>query len=103
MQADAGLVEDVEHLDELRPYLRRQTYALALTAREGRGDTIHRQIAQPDIEEEGEARAYLLEHLGGDLSLGLRKLRHYLVDPGRELCQLHHPYLAEVLVSYIIM
>ena len=35
VEPDAGLVEDVEHIDQLRTDLRGQAYALALTAREG--------------------------------------------------------------------
>ena len=33
VQPDAGLVEDIEHVHQLRPYLRGQAYALALAAR----------------------------------------------------------------------
>ena len=35
VQPDAGLVEYVEHIHQLRPDLRSQPYALALAAREG--------------------------------------------------------------------
>ena len=35
VKSDAGLVEDIQHIDELRTYLSGQAYALALTARKG--------------------------------------------------------------------
>src|SRR3989475_3449233 len=40
VQSDRRLVEDVEHADEARADLRRQTDALALSAREGPGRTL---------------------------------------------------------------
>ena len=35
VETDAGLIQDIQYIDELRTYLCGQAYALALTAREG--------------------------------------------------------------------
>ena len=35
VKSDAGLIQDIQYIDELRTYLCGQAYALALTAREG--------------------------------------------------------------------
>jgi len=52
METDAGLVEDVEHAHEARPYLGGQAYPLPLTSRErGRGP-VERQVLEPHVSEE---------------------------------------------------
>ena len=47
VQADRRLVEDIEHVDELRADLRGEADALALAARERTRRTRQRQVAQP--------------------------------------------------------
>ena len=53
VQADAGLVEDVEHADEGRADLRRQADALRLAAGERRRGALQRQVPDADVVEEG--------------------------------------------------
>ena len=48
VQADAGLIEHVEHSHQSRPDLRGETNPLRLTAREGARTTIEVQIVQSD-------------------------------------------------------
>ena len=67
VQADRGLVEDVEHADELRADLGREPDPLRLAARERRGGAVELQVADADVVEEGEARADLLQDPGRDL------------------------------------
>ncbi len=66
MQADARLIQDVEHAHELRADLRRQPDALRLAAGEGRRHPVEGQVVQPDIHEEAHARVELLQDLPGD-------------------------------------
>ena len=75
VQADAGLVEDVEHADQRRADLRGQADALRLAAAErGRG-ALQREVADADVVEEGEALADLLDDAAADEALGVGELR----------------------------
>ena len=56
VEADRGLVEDVEHADERGADLRGQADALALAARERLRDAIEREVVEPDVDEEAEPR-----------------------------------------------
>ena len=55
MQADGGLVEDVEHAAEARADLRGEPDALAFAAGEGGGVAVEREIAEADGVEELQA------------------------------------------------
>ena len=63
VQADRGLVQDVERVDQLRPDLGRQPDALRLAAGERRRQPVERQVVQPDVVEEAQAVADLLQRL----------------------------------------
>ena len=52
MEADAGLVEDVERTDQAAAQGGGNVDALALTTGEGGGEAVERQIAQPHIQQE---------------------------------------------------
>ncbi len=71
VQADAGLVENVEHADERASDLRREPNALRLAARKRRCRTRERKIAETDAREKSQARANLLDDLMRDLLLAL--------------------------------
>ena len=71
VQADAGLVEDVEHADERRADLRGEADALRLAAGErGRG-ALQREVADADVVQEAQALADLLDHAAADEALGV--------------------------------
>ena len=75
MESDAGFVEDVEDIDELRAYLCGKPYALALAAREGDGGTAQREVVKADVEKELQASADFLEDFPCDaLLLGVEML-----------------------------
>ena len=74
VEADRGLVEDVEHADKARADLRRQPDPLRLAARERAGRALQRQVADPDVVEEGEALADLARDQASDRALGLGEL-----------------------------
>ena len=82
VQADRGLVQDVEHAGEARADLRGQPDALALAARERAAVARQRQVGEPDLVEEAQPLADLLEHAGGDLLLLGRELRRQAGEPG---------------------
>ncbi len=71
VQADAGLVEDVEHADERRADLRGQADALRLAAGERGGGALQREVADADIVEEAQPLADLLDHAAADEALGV--------------------------------
>ncbi len=75
MQADGGLVADVEHAHEAGADLGREPDALGLAAGERRRAAVERQVVEADLDEEVEAGADLLDDLVGDHLLRARELR----------------------------
>ena len=75
VQADRGLVEDVEDADEGGADLRREADALGLAAREGRRLALEGQVLEADVAHEGQAGGDLLQYLPGDLPLGVAQRR----------------------------
>ena len=71
VQADRRLVEDVEHADELRADLRREAQALGLATGQRRGGAVELQVPHPDVVEEGQPLADLLDDAMTDQLLGL--------------------------------
>ncbi len=97
VQADRGLVEDVENADELRADLRRQAQPLRLAARERRGSPVELEVADTDVVEEGQPLADLLDDPGADQLLGLGQL-----EPVQELdraCDRELRQLVDVLAA----
>ena len=82
MQADRGLVEHVEHAGEAGADLRGQPDALALAARQRAGGAGKRQVVEPDIDEEVQPLADLLEDADGDLVLLLGQRLGQVGEPG---------------------
>ena len=75
MQADGGLVQDVHDADQPRADLAREADALRLAARERVGAAVEGEIAEPDVREEAQPIADLLDDLHGDLAAPARKLQ----------------------------
>ena len=69
VEADRGLVEDVEDAHEARADLRRQTDALRLTAGERFGRTSKGQVLEADVVEETQSLANFLENRRRDLRI----------------------------------
>ena len=75
VQADARLVEHVEHAHEAGADLGGQPDALRLAAgQRGRGP-VEREVVEPDVEQEAQPLLDLLEHPLGDLALAVRRAR----------------------------
>ena len=69
MQSNRRLVEDVEHIDELRTDLRGEANALALTARQTGRLAVEREVVQSDAKQEIDACAQFLDDFGGNFLL----------------------------------
>src|SRR5687768_13670400 len=69
MEADRGLVEHVERIDEVRAERVREADALRLAAGQRPCPAIEREVAEADVDEEAHAVARLGEDVRSDLSL----------------------------------
>ena len=69
VQADGGLVEDVERADEAGAERRGELDALRFAAGERGGEAVEREVVEADLVEEVDALADLFEDLAGDLGL----------------------------------
>src|SRR5256712_5962873 len=74
MQADRGLVQDIEDADQARSDLRGETYALSFSARQRAGGPVQGQVVEADVGEEAQALADLLQHAPRDGRLPLAEL-----------------------------
>jgi len=70
VQADRGLVEDVDHARELGAHLARQPDPLGFASRERGARAVEREVAEAHRGEEVETPADLLQHLDRDLARG---------------------------------
>ena len=69
VQADAGLVEHVEHAGEAGTDLGGQADPLGLAAGEGHGGPVEAQVVEAHVEQEAQAHADLAQHQVTDLDL----------------------------------
>ncbi len=82
MQADRGLVQHIEHAGEPGADLRGEPDALALAARQRAGGAAERQIVEPDVDQERQPFANLLEDARGDLAPLRVELFAERLEPG---------------------
>ena len=85
MQADGGLVEDINHVHEARSDLRGEPYALAFTAAERAGCTVEREVLQAHVDQEAHAVAEFLEDVARDCCRTAGK-----AEPGEPALQLRN-------------
>jgi hypothetical protein len=74
VQPDRRLVEHVENAGEVGADLRGQSDPLPFAARQRRGASIEREVADADVVQEAQALADLAEHAAGNQPLALREL-----------------------------
>jgi hypothetical protein len=74
VQPDRGLVQHVERAHECGAERRRQVDALRFAARQGRRQTVQRQVIQPHVAQKGEPFPDLAQNLVGDRRLLLTQL-----------------------------
>ena len=98
VQTDAWLVEDIQHVDQLRTDLCGQSYALALTARKGGRLTVERKIVEPHFEHEVYAGNDFLDDFLGNSCLSFVKMLLGFNDPGLHLKNVHTGHFGNVLV-----
>src|SRR4029077_15294031 len=82
VQADAGLIENVENTAKTRADLRGEANALSFAAGERGGGAIETEIAEADGEQEIDALGDFFERAGGDFFLARRELRDHFGDSG---------------------
>ena len=70
VQADAGLVEHVQHARQPRADLRGEADALGLAAGKRAALAVEVEVIQPHLHEEPQTGGNLAHDLGGDLALG---------------------------------
>ena len=99
MQPDRRLVEHVEHAGQARADLRRETNALAFAARQRARAARQRQVVEPDVDEEFQAVADLLEDARRDLRLLRRECRRQVREPGVGRADRQRRDLADVLAA----
>ena len=87
MEADRGLVQDVEHPHQLGAQAGGETHASSLTAREGLGASVQGQIAEADTLQQPDPRAQLLDQGPVSGGSGLRELEP--TEPGVGLVHRH--------------
>ena len=92
VQADARLVEHVEHAHQARADLRRQPDALRLAARERARAAVEVQVVEADAEQQLEPAADLLQHLPAGVGAAARRL-----DGAEERVQLVEVELPDVV------
>ncbi len=97
VQPDARFVEDVEHVDQLRPDLRRQPNPLALPAAERPRRARQRQVAQSHIHQEPQPVANLLEYVPRNGLLLFVESGLDPVEPRGELLDAHRREFGDVL------
>ena len=102
VQADARLVENVQHAHQPRADLRGQADALRFAAAERAARAVECQVAQPDILQKTKPRRDLAHHVGGDFLAHLIHFQavekpHRLVD--RQLADIHDRQATETPVA----
>ena len=99
MEADAGLVEDVERTDQAAAQGGGNVDALALTTGEGGGEAVERQIAQPHIQQELQPAVDFRQQPFGHLPVCL--VEGELVEEGLGLGNGHGHDLGDVLAAHL--
>ena len=97
MQADAGLVEDVERADETAAEGGGQVDALALAAAEAVAEAVEGEVTQADVDQEGEAAAYLYQQTLRNPGVVL--VQSQVAEPLQQVGHGHGDELADGLVA----
>ena len=98
MQTNGRLVEDIEHVDQLRANLSSQTDALTLTTRQRGRLAVEGQIVETHIEQEVKTGTNLLQYLGGYLLLLGIEMFLYMIEPFAQLADIHSAEFGDVLI-----
>ena len=97
VQADTGLVEDVEDPDQRRSDLRRQADTLGLASGECRRGALQREVADADIVEKGQALDDLPDDAVADHALCLGERKH--TQRAERVTHAHQRELVDVVIA----
>ena len=98
MKTDARLIEDIEHIHELRTYLGSQSDALAFSTRQRYGCAVERKIIQAYIEQEAESALEFLQDFSSNFLLLAFEVRLHILQPVIKLVDVHARQFVDVLV-----
>ena len=96
MQADRGLVENIEHAGEAGADLGGEPDALALATRQRARGARQRKVVEADIDQEAQPLADFLEDGGGDLAVLGFQLAGKRVEPDARRADRHVGDLADM-------
>ena len=99
MQTNARLVQDVEHINQLRTHLRRQSDTLALATRQRARRTRQRQITQAHIDQKACTRAHLLQYFVRNSALLIIQFILDLLGPNGKFSNAHIAHLGDILTT----
>ena len=84
MQSNAGLIQDIEHIHQLRSDLSGKPDPLRFSPGKSSGWAIERQVGQSHINQEPEPGAEFLDHLSGNLQLtAAESLLNFIKEIGK--------------------
>ena len=105
MKPDARLIEDIQHVHQPRPNLRREAYTLALTARQAVRRAVERQITQPHALHELQPFAYLSQYRLCHRQLRRRQMvqrESGTVDGLHQLVYIHLRQVGDAVARYLV-
>ena len=98
VQADGGLVEHVQHVDQARAERRGEGDALRFAAAEGSQRAIEREVSEADVLQIGQSRAHIFNERLRDLLLPVGQLQ--FVEERERIANFQAADIGEVLVAH---
>ena len=97
MQADRRLIEDVDHVNKARAYLRSKADALPFASGKRTGSAVKREVLQPHVHQERDSVPQFLEDISGNGAGAVRELAGKRPQPLMQLADFHGIYLGDGL------
>ena len=98
VQSDARLIQYIQHVHQLRAYLRSQPDTLAFAAGEADGAAVQRQIIQSHIQQEFQAGTDFFQYFYRNLLLFPAKILVYVHQPVIQLVDVHCGEFVDVFI-----
>ena len=98
MQPDAGLIQDIQHIDQLGTNLSGQTDTLTLSARQSDRRTVQRKIIQSHIQQELQAGTYFLQDFRRNQTLLFFQKILHMTHPVIQFTDIHGGQFVNILV-----
>ena len=103
MEADAGFIEHIEHVDQFRPDLCGQPDTLALAAAERARGPAQRKVFQAHILQETDAGDQFFEDIFGDAHLARREMAGQCAHPIVQRADIHLRHFGDVFPVHLEM